>query len=114
MVTTWRSTSSAKDGMRTTVWSTLLGAFSTRSTWLMTRPSRRGVETTGQQPTFKLGDRVRFEHHGRQRPVDGEVTKIDAARAKYVVYCASLGHVREGVGSHGIFVDFERVTAASA
>lgn len=72
------------------------------------------VETTGQQPTFKLGDRVRFEHHGRQRPVDGEVTKIDAARAKYVVYCASLGHVREGVGSHGIFVDFERVTAASA
>ena len=69
---------------------------------------------TEQRPTFKLGDRVRFEHHGRQRSVDGEVTKVDAARAKYVVYCASLGHVRdEGTGSHGIYINFEDVRATT-
>ncbi len=72
------------------------------------------VEATGQRPTFKLGDHVRFEHPGRQRPVNGEVTKIDAARAKYVVFCASLGHVRQGVGSHGIYINFEDARPAVA
>ena len=69
---------------------------------------------TEQRPTFKLGDHVRFEHPGRQRPVNGEVTKIDAARAKYVVFCASIGHVRQGVGSHGIYINFEDARPAVA
>lgn len=51
---------------------------------------------------------------GSGRVVTGQVTQVDATRAKYVVFCASLGHVREGVGSHGTYVNFEDVTAASA
>ena len=66
------------------------------------------VTATKPAQRFAVGDAVQFTHSGRPgRPTTGEVTRIDAARAKYVVFCASLGHVREGVGSHGTLVNFE-------
>lgn len=71
------------------------------------------VTTAKPAQLFVVGNAVQFTHPGRSgRATIGEVSRIDAARAKYVVYCASLGHVREGVGSHGILVNFEDVTSA--
>lgn len=63
---------------------------------------------------FAIGDTVQFTRSGLT--VVGQVTRVVADRAKYVVYCASLGHVREGVGAHGTLgtlVNFEDAAPVS-
>jgi hypothetical protein len=39
----------------------------------------------------------------------GEITEIDTGRGHYTVCCPSLGHVKEGLGTHGFIFPFEKV-----
>lgn len=56
-------------------------------------------------PAFEIGSKVKFKR-GSATNV-GEVTHIDRRLATYTVYCVTLGHVREGLGTHGCIVAFE-------
>lgn len=55
----------------------------------------------------KIGDVVSFEHKGSK--VDGEIINIDPTAAKYTIYVESLGHVKAGVGTLGLIVQFETI-----
>lgn len=73
------------------------------------------VRETGVAPTFERGSKVRFEAWRKSEGwggATGEVTEIDEGRAVYTIYCEELGHVRQGVGTHGLIVPFESVRAA--
>ncbi len=63
------------------------------------------------RPLFAMGQQVEFTQ--RQQRLSGEITKIDHQHAKYLVFVASLGHVRNGIGTLGTFVPFEDVQPAS-
>ena len=45
--------------------------------------------------------------------VSGEVTK-NHPDGKSTIFCASQGHVREGVGTHGTIIEWERLTPETA
>lgn len=62
------------------------------------------VKATGQTPAIPVGGAVTFTQFGVSHI--GEVTKHDP-RGYYIVYCEALGHVREGVGTHGTYVKWE-------
>lgn len=61
----------------------------------------------GVRPQCTVGVPVDVVHLGRT--VRGEIVSIDAEQAQYTVFCACLGQVRQGVGTNGLIVDFERV-----
>jgi hypothetical protein len=42
---------------------------------------------------------------------EGEIVKIDDELATYLVFCPAAGHVREGLGTHGVIFPFEDVEA---
>ncbi|MBK6616503.1 hypothetical protein [Ottowia sp.] len=65
------------------------------------------VSQRGVKPQRVMGSPVDLVHLGET--VRGEIVSIDVEQAQYTVFCASLGHVRQGVGTHGLIVDFERV-----
>lgn len=71
------------------------------------------VQQHGVAPKYSVGQRVAFK---RQRwdkeKVTGEVTAVREKTAQYLVFCESLGHVREGCGTHGTYVAFEDAEAA--
>lgn len=69
------------------------------------------VVRNGLKPEFKVGDRVKVPHRAKSEPVVGDVYEIDAKRAQYRVYVESLGHVREGNGTHGLIIGFEDAKA---
>jgi len=52
-----------------------------------------------------VGDLVR-NARGRW---DGEVIDLKPETAEVLVYCAALGHVREGFGARGVYVPFEQL-----
>ena len=55
---------------------------------------------------YSVGQRVTFKKpNGTQ--VEGEVIKLHEDRASYTVYCESEGHVRSGVGTHGLVIAAE-------
>ena len=68
---------------------------------------KQWVIDSGIHPTFEVGALVKASDMGKI--VDGEIVRIDAAQAEYVVFCESLGHVRSGSGTRGIYVPFEKV-----
>jgi hypothetical protein len=45
--------------------------------------------------------------HSKQRGKRGEIVRIDEERGKYTVMCASEGHVRTGLGTHGFVLNYE-------
>lgn len=67
----------------------------------------RWVELAKPTPSLAIGARVR--HRIRWEDHDVEVTAIDAKQGKYTVLVEALGHVREGVGTHGFIVNWEEV-----
>jgi hypothetical protein len=68
------------------------------------------VNHHGVTPKYSVGQRVTFKHRGKDQV--GEVSKVEEQLAQYVVFCESLGHVRKGVGSHGLYVNYENVQDA--
>lgn len=73
------------------------------------------VQAEGIQPTLAIGAKVtlKTEHFRTQQPVAedvvAEVTRIDAKRATYTLYVEAFGHVRDGLGVHGVVLPYERV-----
>lgn len=62
----------------------------------------------GVKPEHALGQRVQFRFQKWDKVSNvGEVIEVDERKAKYLVFCESLGHVRNGVGTHGVYVPFE-------
>jgi hypothetical protein len=86
---------------------------------------KQWVEQYQIKPTYQVGDKVRVKARAAfsakfSRPAwhDGEISKIDAAAATYVVRVESLGHIKEGTlprgssGTYGFILPFEEVFAA--
>ena len=70
------------------------------------------VTAYGIQPRYKVGNSVRITTRGPDRhehEYDGEVVGVDGAHAEYTVMIPALGHVRSGLGAHGIRVPFEQL-----
>ncbi len=68
---------------------------------------RAWVSAMSIQPQRAIGDSVTFKNRGND--VSGEITRVNTGEAAYVVFCPSLGHVREGLGTHGCVVPYEDV-----
>jgi len=60
----------------------------------------------GVVPKFSVGDMVSFAFKGKQET--GEITRVHPEEAQYTIYCTQHGHVRQGSGTHGHIIDFER------
>lgn len=58
-------------------------------------------------PKYSVGDEVRVTFKNVEYV--GEVSEIYHKRAQYVIYIEELGHVREGVGTHGTIKNFEDI-----
>lgn len=66
------------------------------------------VLNNGIIPEYSVGQRVTFRNRGKI--VDGEITKVEAKRAQYIVFCESLGHVRPPTnGTTGVYVGVEDI-----
>lgn len=63
-------------------------------------------------PPYPLDAPVRVKHKGAI--VEGTIVTIYDKMAECSVYCPSLGHVREGTGTHGIIVQYEQLLPAVA
>lgn len=57
-----------------------------------------------------VGASVSVEVEGKQRT--GEIRDHYTETAEYSVFIAELGHVRKGIGTHGVILGFEKVKAA--
>lgn len=68
------------------------------------------VKDNNIAPPFPLGTKVRFTR-GMKGPLVGEIIRIDSEKAQYLVFCADQGHVREGIGTHGCMVEYEKCEA---
>ncbi len=72
------------------------------------------VAANSIRPKKSLGDKVRVLTRGpdrTQQEYEGEIARIDADQAIYSVMIPKLGHVRDGVGTHGTLFNFEQVEA---
>lgn len=60
-------------------------------------------------PRFKVGDFVAFKQWNDLEV--GEITKVDAERMRYTIFCEHLGHVPDGKGpgTHGFIINDERI-----
>ncbi|MDO8795377.1 MAG: hypothetical protein Q7J25_12230 [Vicinamibacterales bacterium] len=73
------------------------------------------VQAEGIKPSLEIGAKVtlKTEHFRTQQPVAedvvAEVKSIDVRRATYTLYVEAFGHVREGLGVHGVVLPYERV-----
>jgi hypothetical protein len=70
----------------------------------------RWVEARHIRPQRDVGAAVSVSQRG-QPSQHGEVVAVDLVQASYTVFCPGLGHVREGLGTHGIIVPYESVHA---
>lgn len=61
------------------------------------------------EPKFKVGDKVMADLN-RLR-YEGEIVRVYNENATYVVYVESMGHVKEGMGTNGIVLAYEKVEA---
>jgi hypothetical protein len=69
------------------------------------------------KPKFKVGVLVSVPHLTDDKTltdVIGEVLRIDRNRAVYLVFCKSLGHVRGGVGTRGLIIEYENADPVKA
>lgn len=64
------------------------------------------VKVFGVQPSMREGERVTFRHRGGKQHT-GSVRSINAEQAQYTIFCEELGHVREGLGTHGTILNYE-------
>jgi hypothetical protein len=69
------------------------------------------VASNAIRPKKAIGDVVRVNAgaaNGLLAQADGEIVSIDEQRATYTVMVAELGHVRTGVGTHGLVLPYEQ------
>lgn len=75
--------------------------------------TKKWVAENEIKPAFAVGAQVKFkENRFSKTSQTGEVTKIEEDRAMYWIFCAELGHVREGCGTHATILPYEHVEAA--
>lgn len=67
------------------------------------------IKFHGKKSEFAIGDKVYFKPYSQKETVTGVISKIDDKRGYYTVFCESLGHVKEGIGTHGCVLPFEKV-----
>lgn len=67
------------------------------------------VTANGLTPRLGLGARVTVREFSTAH--EGEIVDVDLAHGTYTVMIPSLGHVREGVGTHGHVLTWEVVEA---
>lgn len=72
------------------------------------RAVREWVTAANPQPKLAIGSPVVTPG---PKQADGEIVKIDPRDATYTVFVESLGHVREGMGTHGLIYVWEAVEA---
>lgn len=65
------------------------------------------VRNNNITPQYAVPAIVTFRHSGGSKT--GEIVKVEDDTGHYVVMCTELGHVRSGVGIHGIVVAYEDV-----
>ena len=66
------------------------------------------VQEQGITVPYEIGQWIEFT--GRHnKTTRGEVVNVNAQVASLVVRCPSLGHVRKGNGTHGLYVNVEEV-----
>jgi len=70
------------------------------------------VEQHGPAPKYSVGQRVAFRWPRCDKKVVGEVTRLEARTAQYVVFCEEIGHVRSGTGTTGVYLNYEDVEPA--
>lgn len=68
---------------------------------------RKWVKENDIKPGLNLESKVTVNVKGKT--VNGVIVRIDYDTAQYTVFCESLGHVREGVGTHGVIFPYEEV-----
>lgn len=66
---------------------------------------REWIKANGVRPAFKVGDMVQTKR--RTNGFEGEITRIDEDMGRYLVFSEARGHVRQGQGTHGTYMDFE-------
>lgn len=62
------------------------------------------------KPRLKIGDVAKvmlYEGRGPKKEYEGEVVRIDADLATYTICVPAIGHVKEGVGTHGVLIPYE-------
>lgn len=64
---------------------------------------RRWVSAYRVFPALAIDAQITF----RGRPA--EISEVDLAEGKYTVFCSAFGHVRNGLGTHGEIVPWEKI-----
>lgn len=93
----------------------LVDAFEIASgeVWQLVREATRDwVRSNDIRPRLAIGAQVKIMDPSTVRAgqeFDGEIVAVDAEHGAYTVMIPALGHVREGVGTHGYIVNFEKL-----
>lgn len=64
---------------------------------------RRWVSAYRVFPALAVGAQIAFKGH------PAEISKIDLGEGKYTIFCSALGHVRNGPGTYGEIVAWEKI-----
>ncbi len=65
------------------------------------------IKTEKVQSPFKVGDLVMVKMRKGTGYIQGEITRIYENDAKVCVFISELGHVKDGIGSHGWVMSYE-------
>lgn len=71
------------------------------------KAERKWVQDCRITPKYSIGDKVHVSH--KAKIYEGEIADIKNDLAEYVIYVQDLGHVKEGVGTHGLIKRFEDI-----
>lgn len=64
---------------------------------------RRWVSAYRVFPALAVGAQITFKGHS------AEISEIDLKEGKYTVFCSALGHIRNGPGTYGAIVAWEKI-----
>ena len=77
------------------------------------------IDAFNVQPRFKIDTLVyvvvpcKKNDRIQREKLEGTITAVDEARGEYTVYVPYLGHVRAGLGTHGVILAWEAVEAVN-
>lgn len=73
---------------------------------------REWLAETGAKPRLVIGASVAIPARMKEHEnVVGEIVRVDERSGEYTICCTSLGHVRSGLGTHGLIFAWEAVEA---
>lgn len=80
---------------------------------VLSQMTKKWAEDNNVKIELKIGDTVKVKCHSRKNDkleeFVGEIVNVYEDSAKYSVYIEELGHVRRGIGTHGMIVNCEDV-----